>query len=69
MPRCARCRRSYRGEEPYCEPCEEYKGLVHREAHGVVCLHCGKQFSPGSFDRHRWRVYYRDHFRPKGVRR
>jgi hypothetical protein len=69
MPDCRRCRKHYRGEPPYCDPCDEYRRSVRREEEGVVCLHCGGTFMPGGFDQHRWRVYYRDHFFPRAARR
>ena len=69
MRRCARCKRSYRGESPHCDPCREFKKQLHREDRELICLHCGQLFMPGSFDQHRWRIYYRDRFFPRSARR
>ena len=52
-----------------CPPCREFKKSVFEEVHQVVCLHCGQTFMPGAFSQHQWRIFYRDRFRPKGVRK
>lgn len=65
MPRCHRCQKSFKGDELYCEPCEEYKNQIHREEHAYLCSHCNKMFTTkGGFDQHAWLIYYRDHYRP-----
>jgi DNA-directed RNA polymerase subunit RPC12/RpoP len=68
MPRCHRCSREFKGDEDYCEPCEEFVRDLHREM-GVECLHCGSIFpTAGGFNRHRWQVYYREHEFPRSKR-
>lgn len=68
MPICHRCQKGFKGDELYCEPCEEFLNQVRREEHGIVCWHCGGLFTPGGFDQHRWSIYYRDHQFPRGRR-
>ncbi len=68
MATCHKCHRQFRGEELYCEPCEEYKRQVRMEIEGILCIHCGQTFMPGEFDRHNWLVYYRDGQHPRGKR-
>lgn len=73
MPSCSGCGARFHGEPPYCEPCEEFAKEKFREKYlerdEIVCLHCGGAFTPGAFDRHRWRIYYRQGEPPHGKRR
>ena len=59
MPVCKNCWKRYRGEEPYCEGCEEFNRQVAWEENVIVCQ-CGQQFMPAGFEQHKWRCYYRD---------
>jgi len=68
MSLCRRCGKSFTGDELYCEPCEEYTRQLRLEEYGVFCVHCGRTFMPGGFDRHKWHVYYRDGEHPRGRR-
>ena len=68
MPLCRNCHHHYRGEEPYCEGCDEFKRQMLLEEWGIQCQHCGATFMPGGFDKHRWRVYYKEHFFVQGKR-
>ncbi len=73
MPFCSGCGRHFHGDPPYCEPCAEFAREKFREKYlereEIVCAHCGAVFTPGAFEKHRWRIYYRQGEPPRGQRR
>jgi len=66
MAVCRRCGRGAAGEDGFCEPCSDFVEQLHRETDEIACEHCGRSFLPSAFDRHRWNVYHRRGFPPKG---
>jgi hypothetical protein len=66
MPTCRNCEKTFNGEPPYCEPCDEFKRQEWREnfleprLKLTHCTSCGKNFSPIAYHWHQTRTDFQE---------
>ncbi len=64
-----RCGHSSKGDpDNLCDRCEEHARQIHRELYGYCRTHCGQTTLAGAFEQHKWNVYHREGYHPRGRR-